>query len=387
MMIPSPQTSDLSFKVSNIHEENLELVSSPVWTEILPDDKNSSFRLSMRDKIKGMSTTELSMFFVTSEDLVTQELDKRFEEFGHHTLSEENCCGKTYTIVDYYNEQVPIELQITHRNTMKPTIIADICCPSLAKAYYNFLITYMLFFFITLVILLCAASFLENSYESIYILNIFLQILLFLLLAPILHVELMREVMKRFDCYYFLFWISVFNFADTLYAREVYGYSLGVIIVDKIVMSFVYSLITFIDAIPDVYAGVRAKAGIITMLALYFIYFSLLMMFDSNYWKDAEITFHFQKDWLISDIYISGWLSLTVMLVKHSLHAVFFPHKYVIIAYGLDRKYTGKTLRDMIDHINVVQSGHSDDNGGETLLTPPSENETLPPNRMHSVHL
>jgi len=369
VITPAP-TTELTREDSDL--EDVVLSTSPTWGDFqyVNDDKSSNFRLSIREKISQMTTEEMLTLFVTSEDLVTKELDKRFEEFGHHTLSEEKCCGKTYTVVDYYNEEVPIELQITHRNTIKPTIVADICCPQIAKSLYNFLITYMLYFFVTLIVLTIITSFLEFTYQSLYILNTCLLFLLFLLIAPILHVELMREVMKRFDCFYFLFWVSVYNFADAVYVLNIHGYPMGVVVAKKILMTFVYSLITFIDAIPDVYAGVRAKASIITILALYCTYWSIIMMFSSSYWEEEEVTFHFQKEWLISDIYISAWLSITVMLVKHTLHAVFFPHKYVIIAYGLDRKFTGKALKDMIKHIGMVQESQQnsfDHEGGSAL--------------------
>ena len=97
--------------------------------------------------------------------------------------------------------------------------------------------------------------------------------------------------------------------------------------------------IIFFDAIPDIYLGIRARAGILIVTTLYCCYWSFIMTNDPSYWQDAEIEAEFgSKKWLLSDIYTSAFVNITIMVAKHTLSTIVWPHKYVLLVSPIGRK-------------------------------------------------
>ena len=74
------------------------------------------------------------------------------------------------------------------------------------------------------------------------------------------------------------------------------------------------------------------------------------MTIDKSYWENTEMKMDFgSKTWLLSDIYTSAYLNLTIMVGKHALATILRPHKYVLLVSQLGRKYAEVSKKDYIE--------------------------------------
>lgn len=254
----------------------------------------------------------------------------------------QQCCGKNITLIDYISLGVDMELLADYRDTLPNTMVGDMCCPNYMRKIHKINLRHYISIKIALLLVYLVLTWLEGFSEFVFILQSFSSLFLIFHIYPSLHLHIVKMIIQRFDFFYYVFWVTIFSATDFIYSYKAYSYHYGTITFQKITGLFILTVVIFFDAIPDVYLGIQARGIILVIMTLNCAYYSYIFMNDTTFWENTEMELTYgTKTWLLSDVYTSSYVNLSLMVGKHALSTILYPDKYVLLISPIGRKYAG----------------------------------------------
>jgi len=329
-----------SLNLSPVWNEDLTL-SSPSMTTASPKRKESEETRELFRQFVGSCSDELLRFISTdAASVAAMEMVFR-KQSARKTL--ESSKSRNFIFdpfqeadrkVDYYDLDVPLILESQFKRVHQPTIVAELFLPreralklyKLIKSYRRLWLSVGIFFLLFAIIM---KTFSDSAFRALVLVC---YIVMTSALTPILHVSILRELMKMWDTLYLTSCLLCYAISSTvLYSRDgehpvyiTFYYILFVMCVFNVI---------FLDAVPGSIFPLSAKQFCFTIVAFIFGYWmTRFIIFEET---ESDVTFRIGKTWELTDISAWSFGTLTIYICKICLSSFIFPRDYILLKKSL----------------------------------------------------